>query len=65
MGQGCGLPVSYGVARQRAGRAKTSFGGLGRAFSPAFRAGSLYPLGRVGAEEFGAAKNGFSRRDAA
>ena len=44
---------------------QNSIGGLGRAFSPAFRAGSLYPLGRVGAEEFGAAKDGFSRRDAA
>jgi hypothetical protein len=41
--------------------------GLRRAFSPAFRAGSLYPFipWRVGAEESGAAKYGFGRRDAA
>jgi hypothetical protein len=34
-------------------------GGFGHAFSPAFRAASLDPLGRVGAEESGAAENGF------
>jgi hypothetical protein len=41
--------------------------GLRRAFTPAFRAGSLYPLipWRVGAEQSGAAKDGFGRRDAA
>jgi hypothetical protein len=33
--------------------------GFGHAFSPAFRAGSLDPLGRVVAEESGAAENGF------
>src|ERR1700730_16138309 len=50
----------YGVARQREGSRPNSIGGLGRAFSPAFRAGSLYPLipWRVGAEEAGAAKFG-------
>src|ERR1700688_1613552 len=48
----------YGVARQREGSRPNSIGGLGRAFSPAFRAGSLYPLipWRVGAEEAAAAK---------
>src|ERR1700726_4965707 len=52
--------TSYGVARQREGSRPNSIGGLGRAFSPAFRAGSLYPLipWRVGAEEAGAAKFG-------
>src|ERR1700675_3343651 len=34
----------YGVARQREGSRPNSIGGLGRALSPAFRAGSLYPL---------------------
>src|ERR1700686_1531899 len=41
----------YGVARQREGSRQNSIGGLRRAFSPAFRAGSLYPYWRVGAEE--------------
>ena len=36
----------YGVARQRDGSRQNSIGGLRRAFSPAFRAGSLYPLAR-------------------
>src|SRR6202166_109374 len=36
----------YGVARQREGSRQNGIGGLGRAFSPAFRAGSLYPLAR-------------------
>src|SRR6202162_2623020 len=51
----------YGVARQREGSRQNGIGGLRRAFSPAFRAGSLYPLipWRVGAEEAGAAKYGF------
>jgi len=35
---------SYGVARQRDGSRPNSLGWLRRAFSPAFRAGSLYPL---------------------
>jgi hypothetical protein len=35
----------YGVARQREGSRQNSIG-LRRAFSPAFRAGSLYPLAR-------------------
>src|SRR6266851_2200755 len=34
----------YGVARHREGSRQNSIGGLRRAFSPAFRAGSLYPL---------------------
>ena len=36
----------YGVARQREGSRQNSIGGLRRSFSPAFRAGSLYPLAR-------------------
>src|SRR6202022_3587831 len=36
--------------------------GLRRAFSPAFRAGSLYPFWRVGAEESGAASKRKTRR---
>src|ERR1700692_949652 len=36
----------YGVARQREGSRPNGIGGLRRAFSPAFRAGSLYPLAR-------------------
>src|ERR1700686_1378212 len=36
----------YGVARQRDGSHQNSIGVLRRAFSPAFRAGSLYPLAR-------------------
>ena len=36
----------YGVARPREGSRQNSIGGLGRAFTPAFRAGSLYPLAR-------------------
>src|ERR1700693_2608214 len=36
----------YGVARPREGSRPNSIGGLGRAFTPAFRAGSLYPLAR-------------------
>src|SRR6202035_4401368 len=36
----------YGVARPREGARHNSIGGLGRAFTPAFRAGSLYPLAR-------------------
>src|SRR6202171_1806732 len=49
----------YGVARQREGSRQNGIGGLRRAFSPAFRAGSLYPLipWRVGAEAAGAAKD--------
>src|SRR6266849_2281795 len=34
----------YGVARHREGSRQNSRRGLRRAFSPAFRAGSLYPL---------------------
>src|ERR1700722_19011991 len=34
----------YGVARPREGSRPNSIGGLGRALTPAFRAGSLYPL---------------------
>src|SRR6266851_5229279 len=34
----------YGVARHREGSRQNSRRGLGRALSPAFRAGSLYPL---------------------
>ena len=40
----------YGVARPREGSRQNSIGRLGRAFTPAFRAGSLYPW-RVGAQE--------------
>jgi hypothetical protein len=36
----------YGVARQRDGSRQNGIGWLRRAFSPAFRAGSLYPLAR-------------------
>src|SRR6202035_2789489 len=47
----------YGVARPREGSRQNSIGGLGRAFTPAFRAGSLsLNPGRVAAEESGAAR---------
>jgi len=47
----------YGVARQREGSRQNSIGGLGRAFTPAFRAGSLsLNPWRVGAEESAAAR---------
>src|SRR5450759_1319490 len=46
------------------GRAKTA-SGLRRAFSPAFFGLVLFIPWRVGAEESGAAKYGFGRRDAA
>src|SRR5271169_40144 len=54
----------YGVARQRAGSRQNSIGGSGvlslRHFGPV-----LFIPWRVGAEEAGAAQNGFGRRDAA
>src|SRR6202161_2125690 len=47
----------YGVARPREGSRPNSIGGLGRAFTPAFRAGSLsLNPWRVGAEESAAAR---------
>jgi hypothetical protein len=55
----------YGVARQREGSRQNSIGGLRRAFSPAFFGLVLFIPWRVGAEEAGAAKDGFGRRDAA
>src|SRR5665647_2684959 len=55
----------YGVARQREGSRQNSIGGLRRAFSPAFFGLVLFIPWRVGAEESGAAKDGFGRRDAA
>src|ERR1700722_3348308 len=45
----------YGVARPREGSRQNSIGGLGRALTPAFRAGSLYPLARGCRRESGAA----------
>ena len=46
----------YGVARQRAGRAKTASGARA-CFLSGISGWFSYPLGRAGAEEFGAAKN--------
>src|SRR5664280_516351 len=54
----------YGVARQREG-SRQNASGLRRAFSPAFFGLVLFIPWRVGAEESGAAKDGFGRRDAA
>ena len=48
----------YGVARPRQGVAPKQHRVLGRAFTPAFRAGSSLIPWRVGAEEFAAAKFG-------
>ena len=47
----------YGVARPRQVVAPKQHRVLGRAFTPAFRAGSPYPLAR-GCREFAAAKFG-------
>src|SRR5271170_451015 len=63
-GQAVVCPLLRGSSPTRAVAPK-QHGGLRRAFSPAFRAGSLDPLGRVGAEQAGAAKIGFGRRGAA
>src|ERR1700676_5509725 len=51
----------YGVARQREGSRQTSIGGSGVLSLRHFRAGglALFIPWRVGAEEAGAAKNGF------
>src|ERR1700680_929267 len=59
-GQAVVCPLLRGSSPTR-GVAPKRHRGLRRAFSPAFRAGSLYPLipWRVGAEEAGAAKYGF------
>ena len=55
----------YGVARQREGSRQNSIGAwLRRAFSPAFRAGSLYPLAR-GCRTSWRGEGWFRRRDAA
>src|SRR5674476_647348 len=58
-GQAVVCPLLRGSSPTR-GVAPKQHRGLRRAFSPAFRAGSLYPLipWRVGAEESGAAKYG-------
>jgi hypothetical protein len=64
-GQAVVCPLLRGSSPTR-GVAPKQHRGLGRAFTPAFRAGSLsLNPWRVGAEESGAAKDGFGRRDAA
>src|ERR1039458_457608 len=56
----------YGGSSPTRGVAPKQHRGLRRAFSPAFfGTGSLDPLGRVGADEAGAAKDGFGGCDAA
>ena len=51
--------LSYRVSFATARSHQLAAGAPGMRSLPAFRAGSLDPLGRVGAEESGAAKNGF------
>ncbi len=51
--------LSYGVSIATTRSHQLARGSPACMLSPAFRAGSLDPLGRVGAEESGATKNGF------
>src|ERR1017187_4501148 len=63
-GQAVVCPLLRGRSPTR-GVAPKQHRGLRRAFSPAFFGLVLFIPWRVGAEEFGAAKDGFGRRDAA
>jgi len=54
---GCRDALSYGVSFATTRSHQLARGSPACFLSPAFRADSLYPLGRVGAEESGAAKN--------
>ena len=51
--------LSYGVSFATTRSHQLARGSPACVLAPAFRAGSLDPLGRVGAEESGATKNGF------
>src|SRR5664280_3419047 len=63
-GQAVVCPLLRGISPTR-GVAPKQHRGLRRAFSPAFFGLVLFIPWRVGAEQSGAAKDGFGRRDAA